>query len=96
MPRRARAPTSYERSSREIADAVIELRRLRKPNLLEYARLHNLLYQRLHRAFNSGNNRSTRAPINRKLSSVQEASLVYYLDAVDAVGFGVTKYMVEA
>ncbi|KAF5844087.1 hypothetical protein GGP41_001475 [Bipolaris sorokiniana] len=96
MPRCARAPTSYEKSTREIADAVVELRRLRKPNLSEYARLHNLPYQRLHRAFNGGNNRSTRAPTNRKLSNVQEASLVYYLDAVDAVGFGVTKYMVEA
>ncbi|KAJ6191940.1 hypothetical protein J3E72DRAFT_273879 [Bipolaris maydis] len=96
MPRRARAPTNYEKSTREIVDAVVELRRLRKPNLSEYARLHNLPYQRLHRAFNGGNNRSTRAPTNRKLSDVQEASLVYYLDAVDAVGFGVTKYMVEA
>ena len=67
MPRCARTPTSYEKSTREIADAVVELRRLRKPNLSEYARLHNLPYQRLHRAFNGGNNRSTRAPTNRKL-----------------------------
>ncbi|KAF5852397.1 hypothetical protein GGP41_007822, partial [Bipolaris sorokiniana] len=66
--------------------AVVELRRLRKPNLSEYARLHNLPYQCLHRAFNGGNNRSTRAPTNRKL-------LLY---TILTLSTPVTKYIVEA
>ncbi|XTI89207.1 hypothetical protein V2W45_1490415, partial [Cenococcum geophilum] len=50
--------------AQRITKAVKVLRIYRKPHVAAYARDYGLPYNRLLHAYNGGNNRSTRPPIN--------------------------------
>ena len=54
----------YVLIAQKITEAVEVLHTRKKPHIVAYARDYGLPYDRLLHAYNGGNNRSTRPPIN--------------------------------
>ena len=75
--------------AQQITEAVEVLCIRKKPYVAAYARDHGLPYDRLLYAYNGGNNRSTRPPINQVLDNAQLLALELYLDHIDRIGFGI-------
>jgi hypothetical protein len=69
--------------AQRITEAVEVLRTRRKLYIVAYARDYGLPYNRLLHAYNGGNNRSTRPPINQVLNNAQLLTLKLYLDHID-------------
>ncbi|KAF2824588.1 HET-domain-containing protein [Ophiobolus disseminans] len=61
-----------------------------------YATLHALPYQRLLRLYNKDATRSDRKPPNYRLSDEQDLAFERYLDAIDAIGYGIHRGLVTA
>ena len=69
--------------AQQITEAVEVLHICKKPHVVAYARDHSLPYNRLLHAYNGGNNRSMRPPINQILDNAQLLALKLYLDYID-------------
>lgn len=95
MAPRAVKVSQYAEDTRRIEDAVKKLRLYNCPNIHQYATDNALPYKRLLRAYKGLPNRSTRPPTNRKLSMEQDLALCRFLDAIDAIGFGIHHGLIE-
>ncbi|KAJ6280839.1 hypothetical protein J3E71DRAFT_241122 [Bipolaris maydis] len=71
-----------------------KLHRHLKPNISSYAKAHNLAYKRLLRAYNNAPTRSDKKPTNCRLNDTQDLALERYLDAINAIGFGIHHRMI--
>ena len=87
--------TKYSEMNSRIVLAVQTLQTVPNPNIAAFARDHNLPYRRLNRAYKGGNSCSTRPPTNKLLTEEQEVALKHFLDAIDDIGFGIHKALVE-
>jgi hypothetical protein len=87
--------SEYNEINERIVLAVQTLRSVTKPNIAAFARDHELPYQRLKRAYQGGNNRTTRPSTNKLLTDEQEVALKHFLDSIDDIGFGIHKSLVE-
>ncbi|KAF2186064.1 hypothetical protein K469DRAFT_153660 [Zopfia rhizophila CBS 207.26] len=93
---RAHVPkeTAYDTEVKRIKEAVQLLKTLNNPNVKQYARDHQLPYQRLLRAFHGGHNQKTRPQGNQKLTEEQDLALLRYCDAIDDISFGLHQTLV--
>lgn len=64
------------------------------PNISSYAKVHNLPYHRLRRAYLRKPTRLERNISNYRLSDSQDLALERYLDAIDAIGYGIHRGLV--
>ena len=65
-----------------------------KPNISSYAKTYNLGYKRLLRAYKNALTRSDKKPTNYRLNDAQDLALERYLDAINAIGFGIHHRMI--
>lgn len=65
-----------------------------KLNISSYAKVHNLGYKRLLRAYNNAPTRSDKRPTNYRLNNAQDLALKRYLDAINAISFGIHHRMI--
>jgi len=77
---------------------ALRLHALSRPNIKSYAETHHLPYQRLRRAYQGGKTRSNRQSTaeHRRLSPELDLALCWYLDALDAIGYGVHRGIIHA
>jgi hypothetical protein len=77
MPKAKKEVSQYTRECQIIENAVLELRKLSRPNVSAYCRDRNIshLRLRLQRRLNGRNTKSTRPATNKKLSIEQELAL---------------------
>jgi hypothetical protein len=73
---------------------ALKLQQCTNPDIKSYAKAHNLPYQRLRRLYRNQPTRSDRKPNNYRLSDTQDLALERYLDAIDAIGFGIHRGLV--
>src|SRR5580692_9286658 len=85
----------YRSEAQELQKHADYLSTLENPNVKLYACINNLSYNRLHRAYHGGSNRSTRNSTNRKLTDEQYNALAAYLTHIDSIGFGVRHLQID-
>src|SRR5437660_1442102 len=95
-PRRS-TKAQYRQDTVLLEKHVEELRKFTRPSIAAYAKAHNLPYYRLRRAYLGLPNRCnrTQSAQNYRLTETQDLALVRYLEAIDAIGFGVHRTMIE-
>jgi hypothetical protein len=86
--------SQYAAEVAELREHVAHLCLFTRPNIKSYATVHALPYQRLLRLYNDGVTRSDRKPPNYRLSDEQDLALERYLDAIDAIGYGIHRGLV--
>lgn len=77
---------------------ALKLHAINHLNIKRYAELHHLPYQRLRRAYQGGKTRSNRQSTAdyRRLSPDLDLALCRYLDALDAIGYGIHRGLIHA
>ncbi|KAF1975802.1 hypothetical protein BU23DRAFT_597540 [Bimuria novae-zelandiae CBS 107.79] len=97
MPKVTKEVPQYIQDSKIVENALVELRRVARPNVTAYCRDRNIshLRQRVTRALRGLNNKSTRPAANKRLSDEQESALERFCDAIDDVGFGLSPFCPE-
>ena len=95
MAPKASKISSYAADVLVLKEHVAKLHQYTNPDLKSYARVHNLPYYRLYRMYKGGHTRSDRRPPNTLLSEEQDLALERYMDAIDAIGYGVHRGLVE-
>jgi hypothetical protein len=86
--------SKYAAEVAELNEHAAKLRTYMKPNILSYAKNHNLPYHRLRRAYLYKPTRLDRAVPNYRLTDTQDLALERYLDAIDAIGYGIHRDLV--
>lgn len=94
MPKDSLAAKRYRIDVEVLRAHAAKLHTYTKPNISSYATLHNLPYQRLLRAYKDAPTRSDRKPNNCRLTDAQDYALERYLDAINAIGFGIHHRMI--
>jgi hypothetical protein len=95
MPITHSAREKYYEDQARIKEHLPRIKALHKPNVKRYAALHNLPYQRLRHALQGKHDRTSRTQAHWLLSDHQDLALERYCDAVNEIGFGITKNLVE-
>src|SRR6478736_5509951 len=97
MPKAKKQVSSYIADTQIVDRAVVELQALTRPDVTAYCRDRDILRlrKRIYYAVRGGNNKSTRPSTNKKLSTEQELALIRFCDAIDDVGFGITRELVQ-
>lgn len=97
MPKVHKRKSVYKEEVVALQKHAEALRLLYQPNIKSYATTHNLPYQRLRRAYLGLPNRCDRAkpPALYRLNESQDLALERYLDAIDNIGFGIHRGLVE-
>jgi hypothetical protein len=86
--------SKYAEEVAELNEHAAKLRTYTNPNISSYAKVHNLLYYRLRRAYLHKPTRLDRNIPNYRLSNSQDLALERYLDAIDAIGYGIHRGMI--
>ncbi|KAF2825817.1 hypothetical protein CC86DRAFT_418355 [Ophiobolus disseminans] len=87
--------SKYAAEVAELQDHALHLQQFTNPNIAFYARAHNYPnYYRLRRLYLNKPTRSDRKPPNYRLSEEQDLALEHYLDAIDAIGWGIYRSLV--
>jgi hypothetical protein len=86
--------SQYAAKVAELREHITHLCQYTKPNIKSYATVHALPYQRLLRLYNDSATRSNHKPLNYHLSKEQDLALKRYLDAIDAIGYGIHRGLV--
>jgi hypothetical protein len=95
MPITHSAREKYYEDQARIKEHLPRIKALHKPNVKRYAALHNLPYQRLRHALQGKHDRTSRTQAHWLLSDHQDLALEQYCDAVNEIGFGITKNLGE-
>lgn len=80
----------YRKIEDDFDNVLEEKRKEKTPNAAERARKTGIGYQKLNRRFNGKLSKSTRAPTNKKLNSMQEDLLEDHLRRMDSYGLETT------
>lgn len=94
MPKSNSSASKYRKEVVLYKEHAAKLHRHLKPNISSYAKAHNLGYKRLLRAYNNAPTRSDKKPTNCRLNDTQDLALERYLDAINAIGFGIHHRMI--
>jgi hypothetical protein len=94
MPKHTSKVSKYAVEVVELREHAIKLRQYTNPNIRSYATAHNLPYYQLRRAYLNLPTRSDRKPVNYRLNDEQDLALERYLDAINAIGFGIHRELV--
>jgi hypothetical protein len=81
--------SKYAAEVAELNEHAAKLRKITKPNISSNAMLNNLSYHRLSRAYLNNPTRLDRVVPNYRPSDEQDLALERYLDAIDAIGYGI-------
>ena len=79
-------PIEYEIKEARVQDAVNFYRSIDKPNITKAAKAKAAPYKRIYNRINGIKSKIERRSPNRKLSPVQEAALLIYIDRIDYLG----------
>jgi hypothetical protein len=95
MPSESSSAKKYAADVAVLRNHAMELQQYTNPDVKSYATAHNLPYQRLRRAYLNRPTRCDRKPDNYRLNNSQELALERYLDAIDDIGFGIHRGIVQ-
>ncbi|XTI91963.1 hypothetical protein V2W45_760738 [Cenococcum geophilum] len=91
-----RKVNAYTIKAQRIVEIVKELKALPyKPNLKQVSDDWKCDYDKLWRAYQGYNSRSTRRAPNRRLDNAEELALKQFLNYVDSIRFGIQKEIVR-
>ncbi|EUC27060.1 hypothetical protein COCCADRAFT_112679, partial [Bipolaris zeicola 26-R-13] len=94
MPKSNFSALKYREEVALYKEHAAKLHSHQKPNISSYAKTHNLGYKRLLRAYKNAPTRSDKKPTNYRLNDAQDLALERYLNAINAIGFGIHHRMI--